>query len=451
MAANITSYGDLRKPVFADQVLEAPPRPEREVLTDLGDIRPGKKHGKQYEVAVQTKRSQNFTYLGQNNDSEVTLNEGVSAQYDTASVKGHEIIAADRIISTILAEASEKGPKAYDQALRRFLVDLRNTADARLEYGMVNGGAGVFKVAANANTIVSSASSGAITLKILAVDWADAIGTDFEGAVLQFRDSDGNEMGNGAAFKITGITASTSGSYNVALQEVTVTNSVVYAATNITSNTNAEDLESDISGSPLTDAYAWFYGSYGNETDGLVKVANTSSGNLFSIPVASNYNWGPSQLTVTGDISLAFFQQVGAKLRSRGAQKNAGWKALVSASFWQHLHDNEFDAIAQLNTEGGKTASRQALGANDLFVRTQIGDIQVSVNNCIKSGEFVVYAPKYISRVGTYNWRMAIPGTEEMFMRVPKTNAYEGVLHTIQGFFTDQPKNLVYVTGYNLA
>lgn len=444
ITVNSSVYGPILKPVFGDTLLHAVPE-ENVILRILGDLDQQKRPGKRFEEPINLRRSHNTIFLGEANETKTNLASGLDPVNKTAYIDGVEIYQSDQILHNVLAKAQANGKQAYVRAIGEAMKGTRNSANSVLEQGFVS--REVFRLAADAGTAggsPSAPSEGAFSVQVALAEVRDSISTLFEGAVIEFRDSNGTAIASGAPFRITGTTYNSDGTVDVSLQEYQQSSG---AYTTQTNNTLASTAYAAINSSG---AYAYRHGGYSNGFLGISDILQTTASTLFGIDTTSYRNWGPNDLTVTGDVSELHVHEGAKLLKQRGCPSGPTTRgvALMSPHVYYKLYGNEGNANRTIDSS--YNSKKLTFGTGGIDIATAAGLFETVSSPCMKNGEMILLFPNYWKRIGTHNWRMGVPGGPELFYPVPGTNYYQYDLHTIQAVYTNRPGWAVRLSGFNV-
>lgn len=413
------------KETFADVVTDMVPETDR--LAKLLPFKQEKTQGKGFRQPVTLGREMGATF---NTDgSAFQLNKPKSRRADDALVTSTEFVLRSvmsyaMITRALSGEGEKEGRHAWINTTKSTFEAMAKGAsffrEATLMYG---GGPGASSALATVvNTTGSSGTS--LVMKVAKSDWATALWAGSEGGEF--------DAYNGATKLNTNGTAGNTDS----IFELT---SVDVPNTTLTFTSAAANVAAVVAAGAGVQIF--FAGARTKETLGLVGACQTTSGNLWDIPV-SNALWKP-QTTNLGGTSLTFeaFMEAQEKLADIGFTGTMNY--LVSPATWTDLANDQ----AALVRHNDKAGGRVEVGFEEVSYYSQTGRVNVKPYIYMKRGMVLGLPEGYMSRVGSTDTTFKMNSYGKLLRELDNQAGIEARLYWDQGPYCECPAYMQLITG----
>ena len=414
---------ELLKRIYADKVQDLVPESDK-LGKDIPFIAADKQPGQDYYQPVSLTRETGFTWW--NDGSVKTLNQPISTQELSASIRGAEIanraVMSYKFINAALkqVDGSAGGMRAFVNATKdRFAKLTKGTSYARecmLLYG--GGASAVQNLGVVLNTTGSAGTS--LVVQMAAADWATAIWSGSENAEFDIYSSAGTKRNSAGTtsdvvYKLAGV--------DPINYRVTFTSH----ATNV-SNVVATD-------------QIFFAGARGNDALGFIGAASTQSGSLWGINVGTYGLWKPTVIPVGGAMTFGAVSEGGARVAATGFFGD--YTLYVNPATFADICDDQTALIQHTNKQSGKLT----IGFDDVVFKTQAGSTRLSVHPYMKRGIALGIPDDSCMRVGASDITHTMPGYGKMFRELENAAGIEMRQWTDQAPFCNNPQYLQIYTG----
>lgn len=396
MAANQTLTAYLKEVYSADGVANL--LPQNAVILKRVPFKADEKVGDKYIVPVQLTGEHGFS----GGTGLVQLNAAIAHVASEAQISGAPLYLRSVITYDQAAKAASS-KQAFAKWSEAKLIPFVESMQRRLEFNCLYGNMGLGTLSAD--------DDGAGGLTISAATFAPGAWLGMEGAVIE-------------AF-----TAVSGGSQHDG--DLTVT------AVDIE---NRKITVSGTSTSCATGDILFLKGMRTKEMDGLHKII-TATSSQFNIDPSAYSLWKGNTYSA-GSAALSIGKILAAV--ERGVAKGLAEDVicLVSPKSFANLNSNE----ASLRQHG--VAKQGENGFESLKFHASNGAIEVIPSPNVKEGHAFIFPPKQMSRIGSSDVTMKMPGkeSEDLVLQVPDYNAYEMRLFADQQIFCRTPGQMILIT-----
>lgn len=338
-----------------------------------------------------------------------TLNNSIAASYAEAQVEGKNLLLRVAVSYDAAAKASNS-KKAFMKWSEQVVANMTSSFTKRLEILHFYGGTSIGAVSGvDTNDITISAAS-----------WASGIWAGSEGMTL-----DAYDQVSGGTKQNTTATPMTITAVNLTTRTITVDNATGVASGDLLYFGSAQTV------------------FYGNEMNGLDKIA-TNSGTLYNIAAdtyalwrGNSYSAGSSQLTF-GKIQRAVALGV-----SKGLDEKV--TCYVSPATYADLNT---DLSAFRSADQSYNAKKGKNGYESITFHSLCGEIEIVPSIYCKEGEAFLVPIKRMKRIGSTDVTMRMPGMsdEQLMLQLPSNAGYEMRLFYDGNLFCERPAYLVKIT-----
>lgn len=421
--ADFTRGFELLKRIYADKVEDLVPESDR-IAKDIPFIAAEKQPGQDYYMPVTLTREAGATFNA--TGSIFTLNQPLAALEQSAAIRGTEIVVRSALSYKFLQSAlkqmdgSPKGARAFVNATKDRFEKLTKGASYFRECSLLYGGG---PTATNNLGVVLNTTGSATTnlvVQMSPANWATAIWTGSEGAEFDIYAPDGTKRNT------AGTTSDTV--YKIA--------SVDPANYRVNFTSHATNVSAVVANDQI-----FFSGARTQECLGLVAAANTQTGSLWGISVATYGLWKPTVIPVNGALTYAGISEAGAMVASTGFYGDYDLY-LNPATFGDICNDQA--ALIQHTT---RTSGKVTIGFDDVTFRTQSGSTNLKVHPYMKRGIALGIPRGSAMRVGSTDLTHTMPGYGKMFRELENVAGVEMRLYSDQAPFVKDPHNMLLFTG----
>jgi hypothetical protein len=411
--ATPTTWTGWFKRVYSNEVLDKLV-PEVTQFTKSVKFKQEKKLGDTYEQPVIRAYEQGMTRGGSAGDA-FALNAAVTGETGNARVAGYENTLTGRI-SKATIERSSTSEAAFGKGTQLKIKSMMFSHARHLEADLLFGqdivdGAGV----------ISSTTGSSTTRTVVFTD------ATWSGLWLG---SKGMQVDVTAAASATVINTSaiTVSSVNLAAK------SVVFSGTD--GALGLTELET-------AGRVIHLRGASVNACLGLFGIARTSSGNLFGL-ATDNETWEASTYDVAGAFGFNKALDMANQAWERGLEGRA--ILMLSGKTFTKLNINEA-ALRKYDMSYSKEKAEN--GVEKLVFHGHYGDLEVMVHRFCKEGRAIMYNPKELVRIGSYDKIKFDDGTPDaqVFYRIEGYQGYELRSYSDQALFSEAPSHIVLATG----
>lgn len=392
--------------------------PEVAYLQKRIKFQESEKQGKSYNFPVVLSQEQGVTYLAAGAGSS-TLESSVAATLKEASIDANQIIVRGQMDYEAAAKA-QSSKAAFKNATSLLMENLMDTAGKRMEIAMLYGRSATGLGTADSSSNVDATNT---NVTMLAAGWAPGIWSGLEGAKVNF-------------YKVSDDSLISSGS-DAVFSVVSVTHSsrvIKFSGT----ATGITALDSALG---TGDCYIHFKNAKSAEPIGLDKII-TNASSLFGIDASVYAQWAGSSYAVSGALTVAkILEAVSLACGKGGLMEEAD--VLVSTKTFTKLSSS----MSDLRQRDGD--SKEGIGGFETIkVLGPNGALNVVPHPFVKEGEGFIVPMKRVKRIGSQEFSFQTPGrSEELFLHVPDSNAYELRLYSAQAIAPEKPAQMVKMTG----
>ena len=386
--------------------------PEAAVLQQKVKYVSGDKElGDKFIVPTMLSHEAGFSYLGVNSGAS-TLNSVEAAVYKEAQVDGSMVVLRSAI-SYNAAQKMANNKRAFMKWSEMLYSNMVGSLAKRLEIAFLYGQSGL-------GTVSSNGCSVAITLTT--ASWASGIWAGSEGSLLDCWASNLTTQRNTNAVLVVS-------SVDLVNRIVTVTG-------------NASDLAAIAANDVFFFRGANAGSSTYNECAGLDKII-TNTGTLFNISASTYALWkGNSYSASSAALTMAKVLAGAALANERGLEEDA--ILLCSPKTFANLN-SDLSALRVYDSSYSK--SEGSNGFKSLKYYHQGGQLEVISHIYCKEGEAFLIPQGQFIRVGSCEPTFKLPGqSEDVFLQVPDTAAYEIRCMSEQAIFGYKPAQCVKFT-----
>lgn len=336
-----------------------------------------------------------------------TLNDAIAATYAEAQVEGKNLLLRTQVSYDAMAKASST-KKAFVKWSEQVLGNMTSSFTKRLEVLHFYGAASLAQV--------ESVSSNTLTIKT--ATWASGIWAGSEGMTVQAYDA------------VSGGTVQ-----NTANSGVATISSVDLTARTITLD--------DATGIAADD-YLFYRGFYGNELNGIDKIA-TNTGSLYNISASSYALWkGNSYSCGSAQLTFKKIQHAIALAVAKGLDEKV--TCFVSPATYADLNT---DMAASRKQDSSYSKKKGENGFESICFYGVNGEIEVVPSIYVKEGEAFCVPLKRFKRIGSSDITMRMPGQSEdqLVLQMPSNAGYEMRLFYDGNLFCERPAYVVKLTG----
>jgi len=399
--------------------------PENAKLIQKIPFNNSKKLGDTFEQPVKLTNSHGFTYATAGSGA-FALNTPIALSTKNARVPSNQVLVRDRIGYEAAAKASNGDSASFVNATSITVKTMMLSMTHRLESGILYGGTGI-GIGTTASSANASATSTVVTFS--AASWSVGMFAGAENAILNFYN--GSTVIGGALYS-DDASKFTITSVDVDNKAITVSSS----AAGITA------IDSAISTSAAS-CKAYWYGSYGNEINGIDKIA-TNTGSLFGIN-ASTYNlWKCNLVNAAGAITVTKVLKSTTSAIGKGGLDGevTCWISPINFA----VLNAEVAAYKRLDSS--YKTSKVEYGSSELAVYAQNGLMRIIPHSMVKGGEAFIMPMSCIKRIGSTDVTFTNPGNGTKFFRELTDNAgYELRAYSDQAIFIDKPAVVTKIYG----
>jgi hypothetical protein len=420
--ADLARGFELLKRVYADKVEDLVPESDR-LSKDIPFIAADKMPGQEYYMPVTLTREGGATFWA--DGSAKTLNQPLAALEQSASIKGSEIavrsVLSYKFIHSALKQldGSRAGARAFVNATKDRFEKLTKGGSYFRESTLLYGGGptAVGNLGVVLNTTGSAGTS--LVVQMAAKDWATALWTGSEG--IEFD-----------VFSSAGVKRNAAGTGSTTIYKLASTDPANYR---VTFTSDAANVSAVVATDQL-----FFAGARTQDALGLVAAANTQTGSLWGISVATYALWKPTVIPVNGALTFAAVAEGGASVAATGFYGD--YDLYVSPATYADVCNDQTALVTHTNKSSGSIT----IGFDDVTFKTQSGTVALKVHPYLKRGIALGLPRDHMMRVGSTDLTHTIPGYGKMFRELENVAGVELRLYTDQAPFCKNPHYMTLFT-----
>lgn len=415
-----TALDGLFKEVYGEDIIDLVPEVGK--LIKMLPWSSDDEEGDSYHQPVVLSYEHGVTYAA-GDAGAFSLKDHVAQTMKDANLKGSQILLRSALSYDAAAKASRGGKKAFKKATEHLVENMMKSITKRVELSILYGQSltGIGQPESTSNV-----DSDTTTFTISDATWAPGIWAGLEGATLDlYDDMDG-----------TPTLVNTNAKLVVA--------SVDLDSKTVTVDGNSTDITAIDALTYGGDEALLFEGAYGNEMAGIDKII-TNTGTLFGISAATYNLWKGNTQALGGTPTFGKILQGVSKGVARGLDEKAA--LVVPPIAYESLND---DMAALRQYDSSYKRSKGELGVETITYMGQNGEIEIIPHILIKEGEFFLFPPKKLKRVGAQDISFKTPGMSEkgnIFRHLESRAGYELRVYTDQAILGNCPATFVKYTG----
>lgn len=393
----LSTLNGLYKEVYGDEISVVIPSFAK--IQEKVKFKGGEKQlGNKFHVPVMLGDENGFTYAGPSAGA-FTLNDSAASTLKDATVEGYQIMLKSQM-SVEAAARAVSTKNAFKSATSVMMASMQRSHRKRLELSAILGGFGLGTLSAASTT----------SLTISAATWAEGIWSGLEGVSIDLYTSAGALRGTSSIVSV-----------NPTTRVVTTLGAIASAA--------------------ATDVI-YFAGAYGNEADGIIKILNASSGNIFGISTATYSLWKGTQSAVGGALTRQLVGKAISSAVARGLDSEI--TLFLNPNVFNDLTNNEAALVQFINAKG-----KFENGGSTLKYYAQNGVVSVEPHPFMPVGYAAGMDLECWSRVGAVDYTVKDPGAEGgiVFERIAGKAGFEARSYSNQSIFCDALSRNILLTG----
>lgn len=366
-----------------------------------------------------------FTHGG-TDGAGLTLNEPAVALSELAEAKPESLHFRSRTTIELMSRAQKKGEPAFENYVKRLMVNSRKAFDRRLDARVIHGGG---KLATVSTGDAGTGTTWAPTIS--EKTWAPWLWIGGKGARVDAYNST-TKLNTTQALVITAVNPKTRVlSFSGATADITAIKAI---------GTN---------GSTVTLVYEGFYSTTAIGIKTIAKL-NSASGNYLEIPCGTYPDvWCATQVTWdsdTDDFTWTILQNGLEESFGRGSAGNR--VAFVPPKVWKTLNSS-LDALRAFDSSYSVSKVEMGHEIDAITYRSLGFKITVKCTGALGAGDVVVVPnpENYDSfrRKGSSNVTFSLPDRgNEMFIQISGTNMVEHGAFSDQVLYAPQPRDFLY-------